>query len=173
MKSESEVTQSCSTLCNPMDCSLPGSSVHRIFPGKGTGVGWHFLLQGSSRPRDRTQVSYIAGRHFTLWATREASFYYTLAHMILAQWEDNVSAPVSGPVQGVKLCAQSTLRPQQGQRAGEKLLLQYPQNSMEMDQLILAHRCGSPRNRLWDLCTGGLSGSTLWRDGKMQDKGIS
>ena len=29
--SESEVTQSCPTLCNPMDCSLPGSSIHRIF----------------------------------------------------------------------------------------------------------------------------------------------
>ena len=42
----SEVTQSCSTLCNPMDCRLPGSSVHGIFPGKNTGVGCHFLLQG-------------------------------------------------------------------------------------------------------------------------------
>ena len=35
-------------------------------PGKNTGVGCHFLLQGSSRPRDRTQVSCIAGRHFKL-----------------------------------------------------------------------------------------------------------
>ena len=32
--------------CNPMDCSLPGSSAHGIFPGKNTGVGCHFLLQG-------------------------------------------------------------------------------------------------------------------------------
>ena len=39
-----EVPQSCPTLCNPMDCSLPGSSVHEIFPGKNTGVGCHFLL---------------------------------------------------------------------------------------------------------------------------------
>ena len=31
VKSESEVTQSCSTLSDPMDCSLPGSSVHGIF----------------------------------------------------------------------------------------------------------------------------------------------
>ena len=40
---------SCSVVsnsCNPMDCSLPGSSVHGIFPGKNTGVGCHFLLQG-------------------------------------------------------------------------------------------------------------------------------
>ena len=42
------VTQSCLTLCNPMDCRLPGSSVHGIFPGKNTGVGCHFLLQGIS-----------------------------------------------------------------------------------------------------------------------------
>ena len=34
VKSESEVTQSCPTLCNPMDCSLPGSSVHGIFQAK-------------------------------------------------------------------------------------------------------------------------------------------
>ena len=40
------VTQSCLTLCNPMDCSLPGSSVHRDSPDKNTGVGCHALLQG-------------------------------------------------------------------------------------------------------------------------------
>ena len=38
--------QSCSTLCNPMDCSLPASSVHGDSPGKTTGVGCHVLLQG-------------------------------------------------------------------------------------------------------------------------------
>ena len=40
------VTQSCPTLCDAMDCSPPGSSVHEIFPGKDTGVGCHFPLQG-------------------------------------------------------------------------------------------------------------------------------
>ena len=39
------VAQSCSTLCNPMDCSLPGSSVHGDSPGKHTGVDCHALLQ--------------------------------------------------------------------------------------------------------------------------------
>ena len=38
-------TQSCPTLCDPMDSSLPGSSVHGDSPGKNTGVGCHFLLQ--------------------------------------------------------------------------------------------------------------------------------
>ena len=45
MKSESEVAQSCPTLRDPMDCSLPGSSIHGIFPGKSTGVGCHCLLR--------------------------------------------------------------------------------------------------------------------------------
>ena len=40
-----EVAQSCPTLCNPMDYSLAGSSIHGIFPGKNIGVGCHFLLQ--------------------------------------------------------------------------------------------------------------------------------
>ena len=40
------VTQSCLTLCNPRDCSPPGSSVHGDFPGKNTGAGCHALLQG-------------------------------------------------------------------------------------------------------------------------------
>ena len=38
--------QSCPTLCDPMDCSPPGSSVHGDSPGKNTGVGCHALLQG-------------------------------------------------------------------------------------------------------------------------------
>ena len=44
-ESESEVTQSCLTLCDPMGCNLSGSPVHGIFPGKGAGVDCHFLLQ--------------------------------------------------------------------------------------------------------------------------------
>ena len=40
------VAQSGPTLCDPMDCSPPGSSVHADSPGKDTGVGWHALLQG-------------------------------------------------------------------------------------------------------------------------------
>ena len=40
------LSQSCPTLCDPMDCSLPGSSVHGDSPGKNTGVGCHSFLQG-------------------------------------------------------------------------------------------------------------------------------
>ena len=41
-----KVAQWCPTLCDPMDYSLPGPSVHRDSPGKNTGVGCHALLQG-------------------------------------------------------------------------------------------------------------------------------
>ena len=47
-----------------MDCSLPGSSPWD-FLGKNTGMGSHFLLQGSSWPRDLTQVSCISSKFFT------------------------------------------------------------------------------------------------------------
>ena len=40
------VTQSCPTLCDTMNCSPPGSSVHGDYPGKNTGVGCHGLFQG-------------------------------------------------------------------------------------------------------------------------------
>ena len=43
---ERELAQLCLTLCYPMDCSPPGFSYSWNFPGKSTGVGWHFLLQG-------------------------------------------------------------------------------------------------------------------------------
>ena len=72
LKCESEVTQSCPTLGDPMSCSLPGSSVHGIF--QATGLEWVAVSfsRGSCQPRDRTRVSRTAGRHFTVWATREA-----------------------------------------------------------------------------------------------------
>ena len=40
------VTQSCPTLCDPMDCNPPGSSAHGVLQGKNTEVGCHFLFQG-------------------------------------------------------------------------------------------------------------------------------
>ena len=68
----SEVAQSCPTLCNPVDCSPPGSSIHGILQARI--LEWVAIAfsRGSSQPRDWTQVSRIAGRRFNLWATREA-----------------------------------------------------------------------------------------------------
>ena len=72
-KGESEVTQSCPTLCDPVDCSLPSSSVYGIFQARI--LEWIAISfsRGSSWPRDRTWVAHVGGRRFNLWATREAS----------------------------------------------------------------------------------------------------
>ena len=59
------VAQSCLSLCNPMDYSPPGSSVHGIFQARNTEWVAMSFSRGSSQLRDRTQVSRIAGRHFT------------------------------------------------------------------------------------------------------------
>ena len=55
----------------PMDCSLPGSSVHGIFQARVLDWVAISFSRGSSWPRDQTQVSCIVGRCFTIWATRE------------------------------------------------------------------------------------------------------
>ena len=71
------VTQSCLTLCDPVDCSPPGSSVHGILQARI--LEWLAMSSstGSSQTRDWTQVSHIAGRFFTIWATREPQEYWS------------------------------------------------------------------------------------------------
>ena len=76
------VSQLCLPVCDPMDCSLPGSSVHGILQAgilKWVAVPFS---RGPSWPRDRTQLSCIAGRFFTIWATREAP----VLHMLLSHF---------------------------------------------------------------------------------------
>ena len=65
------VAQSYPTLCDPMDCSQPGSSVQGIFQARileGFAISFS---RGSSWRRDWTWVSCTAGRFFTYWVTRE------------------------------------------------------------------------------------------------------
>ena len=59
----------------PMDCSAPGSSVHGVLPARILECVARPSSRGSSRPRDPTHVSRIAGRFFTIWATRKAKLY--------------------------------------------------------------------------------------------------
>ena len=72
LESESEVAQSCLTLCDPMYCSLPGSSVHGIFQARILEWVPISFSRRSSQHRGWTRVSRIIGRCFTIWATREA-----------------------------------------------------------------------------------------------------
>ena len=66
-----KVTQSCPILCDPMDWTL-----HRILQARILKWVTFPFSRGSSQPRDQTQVSRIAGRFFTTWATREAQDYW-------------------------------------------------------------------------------------------------
>ena len=69
---KSEVTQSCWMLCDPMDCSLPGSSVHGILQARIFEWVAIAFSRGSSWPRNRAQISCMAGRFFTVWSIKEA-----------------------------------------------------------------------------------------------------
>ena len=73
MKFRRLVTQSCLTLCNPMDYRPPGSSVHDILQARVLEWVAVSFSRGSSHPRDQTWVSCIAGRFFTNWATTAAT----------------------------------------------------------------------------------------------------
>ena len=68
VKSESEVTQSCPTLSDPMDCSLPGSSVHGIFQAR-------VLEWGAIAFSVQTGYSHIirVGDHLTLFSGKKAT----------------------------------------------------------------------------------------------------
>ena len=75
LKVEVLVAQSCPTLCDPMECSPPGFSVHGILQVRV--LEWITIpfSRGSSWPRNWTWVSHIADRFFTFWATREGGSY--------------------------------------------------------------------------------------------------
>ena len=75
-----QLLQLCQTLCDPLDCSLPGSSVHGILQARILEWAAISFSRGSSQPRDQTWVSCIADRRFTIWATREA-------HMIVFSFQ--------------------------------------------------------------------------------------
>ena len=67
-----KVSQSCLTLCDPKDCSLPGFSVHGILQARTMEWVTVPFARASCLPRDQTQVSRIAGGFFTVWVTTEA-----------------------------------------------------------------------------------------------------
>ena len=89
----SEVIQSCLTLWDPMDCSLPVFSIHGIFLARVPEWVAISFSRGSSRPRDQTWVFRIRGRCFTFWATREAPS----KECLLISWLQSPSAVIWEP----------------------------------------------------------------------------
>ena len=72
-----KLLQSCLTLCNPMDCSLPCSSIHGILQARI--LEWVAMpsSRGSSQPRDWTHISGIAGGFLTTEPSGEARLMYS------------------------------------------------------------------------------------------------
>ena len=124
------VTQSSVTLCKSMDCSLPGFTVHGDSPGKNTEVGCLSFLQESSQSRDQTQVSCIAGRFFTIWATRELSkwqqiqsySFFENGRHISSEDEINYFRKFSTTCLHEIFCSEGTQKP-------ESLILKVPEKS--------------------------------------------
>jgi len=80
------VTQSCPTLCDPMDCRPSGSSVHWIIPARI--LKWVAISssKGSSPPRDWTRVTYIGRWILYHWATWETSKCQRQVEIPIQQW---------------------------------------------------------------------------------------
>ena len=89
------VTQSCPNLCDPMDCSLPGSSVHGDSPGKNTGMGFLALLQGIF-PTQGSNPGLLHCRQILYWLSQQGSptlvkpnllqHLHHLLHVALPNW---------------------------------------------------------------------------------------
>ena len=102
------VTQSRPILCDPTNCSLPGSFVHADSPGKNTGVGCHALPPGAlPPPRDQTQVSCIAGDSLPpeppgklLWALQRHPFP-TVVESCLTLCDTMDCSPPGSSVHGI------------------------------------------------------------------------
>ena len=77
--------------------SPPGSSIHGIFQARVLEWVSIFFSRGSSWPRHQTQVSCIAGRHFTIWVTRVYKFSQWLSHVQLfaTPWPSALQASLS------------------------------------------------------------------------------
>ena len=80
------VAQLCQTLCNPIDCSPLGVSVHGVLQARILEWVAISFSRGSSWPRDRTQVSCIIGRIFTVCATRKALERVAIPFSRISSW---------------------------------------------------------------------------------------
>ena len=90
-----KLLHSCLTLCNPMDCSPPGSSVHGILQARILEWVASSFSRGASWPRDRNCVSYVSCSYFSvlIWTSLEAQTAKNLPAIQETQvwslgWED-------------------------------------------------------------------------------------
>ena len=85
------VAKLCPTLCNCMDCIAHQAALSMGFPKQEYSSGWPFPSTGDLPPsRDQIQVSCIAGRFFTIWATREALNVPTIVKKLILKLAFNM-----------------------------------------------------------------------------------
>ena len=100
MKVKAKVARLCLTLCDPMDYIVHGILQARTLEW----VAFPFS-RGSSQPRDRTQVSHIAGGFFTSLATRQAPYIYSVSEFepTASQVLDRYTCPVATIIDSIDL----------------------------------------------------------------------
>ena len=92
-------------LCDPVECSLPASSVHGILQGRISAWVAICFSRGSSWPRDSFCVSYIVSGFFTIWANREAPYgLWQLLKFAIIAWKQSENTWMNGCV----LCSNKT-----------------------------------------------------------------
>ena len=132
LKMKMSVAQSCPTLCDPMDCSPPGSSVHGILQARI--LEWVAIpfSRGSSWPRNQTWVFHIEGRFFTIWTTREALVVHYLKRPLqqpLRSQLANAHGCQQEAVQGLEGCS-STLHALTHGHVATRTIKQTPRHTL-------------------------------------------
>ena len=97
LQSQSEVAQSCPTLCDPMDCSLPGSPVHGVFQARLLEWVATSFSRGSSQLRDWTQVSSFLATiyHSVLLVPLCMLSCFSLGQLFATLWTVTLQSPLS------------------------------------------------------------------------------
>ena len=148
-----KVAQSCPTVCDPMDCSPPGSSVHGIFQARIRECIAFPFSRGIFLIRDWTLVSHMAGGFFTNWATREAH-----------GWENwTVKKAECQRIGAFKSwCLRRLLRVHRSTRRSSQSVLKEinPEYSLEEGMMLML------KLQSWGWCTGMTQ-----RDGKGREVG--
>ena len=88
--------QSCPTLCDPMDCSLPGSSVYGNFPRENIGVGCHALLQGIF-PTQRPNPGLPHCRQSLYCLSQQGSLVQAIGRSIVGGELENLTIRINQP----------------------------------------------------------------------------
>ena len=157
------VSQSCLTLCNPMNCSLPDSSVHLILQARI--LEWVAISSARrcSWPRDQTQVSCMCSRFFTIWTIREAHSRQMKVAESDSLWPHGLYSPRNSPGQTTEVSSHCLLQgifPTQGLNPG---LLHCRWTLNQLSHQGSPYALNTPKLISWNpLSIGYLKRTNLW-----------